>query len=339
MEPRPRKVVRISRNKVLFGSIVLVALILFAAQMSMSTMGLKPVELRNSEIPGVASSPTSYPYDGGYGRPYNGTSDITDTREFLKVSYNGNIKTRDVSDVVKDVKGAIREVEGRIDSESTSPQHGYVSFVVPKSTFENFRAQIESITHAKLYTETVSSQNLLGEKQGIEQNMQAATTSLATLEQEKKTLDAKHAQASASIKRDTTSVQSQLVSVRQRMNTAQDENEYASLQTEESTLNYRLSVLQENLNKENRTYANQNANLVAYIEQAKKTVDGVVKQDTQFTNNVETVNGYVAVQWVSLWDLAVLFSPVHPCIVILILIAIAIFYTYRKGYIPKVEFV
>jgi Ca2+/Na+ antiporter len=123
-------------------------------------------------------------YDGSYNKGY-GNPSISDTREFLKTSYASEIKTRDVSDTVKDVKNSVKGADGRIDSLESSEKYGYISFVVPKSKFEAFRDEIESLTHEKLYTEDISSKNLLTQKQGIEEQETDVNYRLTNIQIEK----------------------------------------------------------------------------------------------------------------------------------------------------------
>ncbi len=286
----------------------------------------------SSAIPSIA--PDYYRGGYGYGQP-----DITDTREFLKLSYNAQIKSLDVSKTIRDVKGAVREVEGRIDGEQSSEKNGYVSFVVPKARFDEFRDTVESITNKKLYTENVSSQNLLNQKQGIEQQMQNATATLAAYEKQKKDIDSKHTVTINSIKKELTTIQAQLVTVRQNINNAQDESQRAAYQSEESVLVNRQAVLVANQSTENEKYKAQTQSIDAQIKYAKDRIAGVEKQDTQFGNNIETVTGYVSVNQISWWDYVTALSPIHPAAIAIVILLVIGFFLYKKGYTPKIEFV
>ena len=64
----------------------------------------------------------------------------------------------------------------------------------------------------------------------------------------------------------------------------------------------------------------EKALLDAMISNASNNVTNINKQDDQLIDNVETVNGYVAIEWVSLWEMARIFSPIHPTLVIIILV-------------------
>jgi hypothetical protein len=320
------------KHLITFGLITLilaVSLFVFVRAFT-NVFGVNPSSLEPSYYPVVDPD---YAGRGGYGQP-----NVTDTREFLKVSYNATLKTRDVRETVRDVKGAIRDAEGRIDNENTSDKRGTISFVVPKSKFDAFRDEIESLTHSKLYTETISSQNLLNQKQGIEQQMQTATSSLASLEQQKRDLDARHNQTINTIQRELTSIAEQLTAVRQAMNNTQDEAQLAQLRAQESALVSRQVTLRQNRDSENASYNSRNQTLTTQIAYAKNNVNQVQKQDDQFTNNIETVNGYIHISWIGLWGLAAALSPIHPIIIVLVLAVGLAWFLSRKGYIPKIEF-
>lgn len=344
---KPRRVIRISRRKLLYPLIlVLLFLAFFSYRMFVGIFGLQPSNLNRSEIPTVApsgGSGMSEPSRGSdsiyYPEYNNGQPNITDTREFNKVSYSAEIKSRDVSDTVRDVKGAVREVEGRIDSENESDKYGSVSFVVPKSKFDAFRDEIESITHKKFIIETITSQNLLSQKQGIEKQINSATTTLANLEKQKRDLDTKHSQTLASYNRELSSVQSQLVVIRQNLELTSDESQVQNLENQEAALMVRENQLKNNRDAENRNYTSQNQYYTSQIAYTKQNVANAKNSDTQFIDNVETVSGYVSVRWVSLWDIAKLFSPIHPAWIIIMLITLVFLFLSKKGYIPKVEFV
>jgi hypothetical protein len=137
---------------------IVISIILFVGgRLVINEYGMSPGSLSMDSIPQVPSMPSVGVDSGGYGNNYNygygkGQPDITDNREFNKVSYNATIKTRNVRETVRDVKGAVRDVEGRVDREQSAKDRGYVSFVVPKSKFDDFRDQVESLGNAKLYT-------------------------------------------------------------------------------------------------------------------------------------------------------------------------------------------
>ncbi len=268
-------------------------------------------------------------YDGGQ-------PNITDTREFLKTNYSSTIKTRNVADMTRDVKNAIAGADGRIDNFYSSEKSSRISFVVAKSKFEAFRSEIESLTYAKLYTESVSSQNLLSQKQQIEEQTSNVLSSLANLQKQKEDLGLRHTQSVGVINREIARIQAELVDVRLNISNETDASVIALLRNQESSLLGQETVQRQKLNTENSNYSAQSKNLQNLIANENNNLTNVGKRDTQFTDNIETVTGSISINWVSLWQLAKIYSPISPIIVIIILVIIAWILLRRQGYLPKI---
>jgi hypothetical protein len=81
---------------------------------------------------------------------------------------------------------------------------------------------------------------------------------------------------------------------------------------------------------------------MAWVESSKneqeKNLANINKQDNQFADNIETVNGSVRITWISMWQMVKIFSPIHPTFIIIILGIVLGVFLNRKGKIPKVEF-
>ena len=136
------------------------------------------------------SADTSLWYPGPrYGVP------VTDTREFLKTYYNATLRTRHASETGSKVEIIIRGSGGRVDSSSLGEDNGYISFSLPSDKFAIFRDQIKGLVLAKLFTENISSENLLPQKQSIEERQKEAKTSLANLKKEQSELIRNHLEA------------------------------------------------------------------------------------------------------------------------------------------------
>lgn len=264
----------------------------------------------------------------------NENGSIADTREFMKVSYSGNIKTRDVKDTARDVRGIIRDMEGRVDSENVNEKYGYIKFVIPKSNFDDFRDEIESITHKKLYTENTSSQNLLSQKQNIEEQSGQATMTLGQLQQSQADLTKKHNQTTANLKSELVSVQKKITNIRNIFSTyippESGDTSYINELTAQLTIYLNEeSQIKQKISTENTNYQSQNKSLTDQIANTNNTIKDINTQDKNFTANVETVNGSINIQWVNLWQLAQIFSPIPPIFIIVFLLLI-IWYVLRK---------
>ena len=265
----------------------------------------------------------------------NRQAPIGDTREFLKTNYSSSIRTREVQDIVNSAKNIVKGNDGRIDAISSSVKSGHLSFVVPKSKFETFREEIEKLTHKKLFSETSSSQNLIGEKRSIEERTVEIETSLENLKQQQEKLFSTHTQSLATINRELSSIRSELSALRKTIDETQDANILSTLRSQESVLINRESVQRQRLTTENNNYANQNNNLDKQIAAQNAALSAVTNKDEAFMQNIETVNGYINVSWISYWDMAKAFSPIHPTIVVVLLAMILWNILARLGYVPK----
>ncbi len=346
-----RRVIKISKKKVKVTAIVLVVLILlligafFFLSIMRGSFRMRTVnDLSGNIVPMLPesvredyavekrmqmNSPSNY---GGYGQ-----ADITDTREFLKTSFSATIKTRKVASIIQEVTNIVKGSDGRIDSSNSSEKHGRISFVVPKSKFESFKDQIENVAHHKLYTENISSQNLLNQKQNIEEQTGNIVNTLDSLQNQKIALLAKHTQSLATINKELSRLKSEIATVRSVINQTTDEAILVQLRIQENSLLKQETTQKQKLATENSIYTIQNQNLENLINNSNSNLTNINKQDTQFTNNIETVNGYIQADWVNLWQMAKLFSPIHPTIIVIILVIILWIFSKRKGYIPRIE--
>lgn len=348
-----RKVIKISRKKLVMIPIVLVVLLAaawFVLHLISNTFSVGPARIREQAVPCIPNPISGITCDDSYGGNYdvkinNGLGGanyysneptIEDTREFLKTNYRSTIKTRDVSNTVTSVKNIVAGSDGRVDGFNSSEKYGYVSFIVAKSKFENLRNQIEKITHKKLYTENVSAQNLLGQKQNIEQQQSTSLDNLGNLNTQLTNLTSVHNQTVTYINQQLNSIKNQLTSLRANIAVTTDANVLVSLRNQETLLMQQQSTQNTKLDNENKTYQSQKTSLESQINSWNNNLTNVNKQDIAFANNIETVNGYVTVDWVSYWDMIKIYSPIHPTFIIIILIIIAIVLFRKNKRLPKI---
>ncbi|NVN97178.1 hypothetical protein HXX01_03025 [Candidatus Nomurabacteria bacterium] len=336
-----RKVIRISRKKLIWGIVVLVLILIAGGYIyirNSAKTGRYPmyesVGSLDSSFKSTSNSiMPSRPYDDNY-RYQNQNPSITDTREFLKTSYNSTLKTRDVSGVTTQVKNTIKAADGRVDNFYSSEKYGRISFVVAKSKFEAFKNEIEGIVHKKLYTESISSENLLGEKQGIEGQLSDANQSLDSLISQRTELTNSHNKTSSSLSKDLDRINGELSKLSDNMLVEKNAQTLISLQNQKTLLNGQYADEKQKLIEENKNYVVTKQNLDQMISGESGSIKNIKKQDGQFTDNIETVNGYIVIEWCSFWEMATIFSPVHPTLVIIILIIVSII-GFRKR-LPKV---
>lgn len=264
----------------------------------------------------------------------NGT--IADTREFMKVSYSGSIQTRDVKDTTRDVRGIIRDMNGRIDNENVSEKYGSISFVIPKSNLDDFRDEIESITHKKLYTENTSSQNLLNQKQAIEERTDLTNASLSELQAEKAKAETAHTKELASLQAQVKNLSTLAEAARNQFNAmttvVEGTPEYVqknALANDYANYSGQVNVIKNKISEENRKYTENKKGFDTAISQFNNQLGEIKKDDKALTENIETVNGTVSIRWVNVWQLVKEVSPIPP-IVITLLLVIIVWYILKK---------
>lgn len=226
----------------------------------------------------IKVGPLYYPYP----YPYPGDVPVTDTREFLKVFYNASMVTRDVQELTRRVETTVRGYDGRIDQVSVARKYGYVSFAMPQSKYEAFRTEIESFVNNRFLAVNISSQNLLPQKVSIEEQQKQADAAVADYKTARQKIVTAHVGA----------VQALQARIDDPATTATDKASF-----------------QQQLINENASYATQLSNADANIKYAQDWQKAVQTQDTTLLQNVATVNGTISVQWISLWDMALLYLP------------------------------
>ncbi|MEK7604832.1 MAG: hypothetical protein AAB442_03490 [Patescibacteria group bacterium] len=217
-----------------------------------------------------------YPY------PYPGDVPITDTREFMKVYYNASLLTRDVQALTRRVETTVRGYDGRIDQVSVAPKYGSVSFSVPQVKYEAFRTEVERFVGSRFLTVNISSQNFLPQKVSIEEQQKQADASVADYKAARQRLVAAH----------TSVVQTLQAQINDPATSAADK-----------------ASLQQQLVNENASYTKQLSYADTNIKYAQDWQKAVQTQDKTLLANIATVNGTISLQWISLFEMALLYLP------------------------------
>ncbi len=244
---------------------------------------------------GGAMQPDYYPYP---------TPNVpaNDTRELLKVNYNAAMQTRDVQGLTRRVETTVRGHSGRIDTISSAKEYGFVSFVVPMSKYDAFRDELETLVDSRFLTVNIQSQNMLPQKQSIEEQQKQADTTLADQKAARQKLVNAHASTVRSIQAQIDESAQELASLRAQTQTPEIQRQ---IQTTLET----WSWFKEQMVQENASYSAQLRDADANIKYAQDWQTAVQKQDTALMDEVATVSGSVSVQWISLWEMAQLYLP------------------------------
>ncbi|MBI3980747.1 hypothetical protein HY345_01995 [Candidatus Microgenomates bacterium] len=265
-------------------------------------MGIKP-QAQNGESNSLDMAKTNQilPPD------YDSNVPVTDTREFLKTDYRATMQTRDVPKLVRRAETTIRGFGGRIDQTSSTEKYGLVDFVVPKSNFSEFRDEIESFVGQRFLKVEISSQNLLPQKQNIEEMQKEAEQTLADLNTRREKIIADHNANVQSLQSRIRANENEQASLRAEVTT--DPERQTQITNRLNTLARQLANLKSQLANENSAYTNNLNSIDSQIKNANDNLTGIKNQDQNLLDNVETVNGTIVFSWISLWEIVQLYLP------------------------------
>lgn len=291
-----------------------------------------PTSVQVESSSGVSPMPmidaANYPYrQYGYGTPA-----ATDTREFNKVYYNAEMRTRNVQQLVRRAETAIRGFDGRVDQTSSAEKYGSVSFVIPASKYDEFRNEIETFVNPRFLKVDVSSQNMLSQKQSIEQTQEQVQKNLDTLAADRKKAVSDHSATVRSLQAQIDANASELGALQAQAARpdlsyearAQNTARQNQLQSDQQALKSRLA-------NENSNYSATIASFDVQIKYANDNLAGVKKQDKALLDDVATVNGTISFRWISLFEIVHEYLPGYwiPGLIALAA-AVAYFFEHRR---------
>lgn len=252
----------------------------------------------------------------------------SDTREFLKTDYHATVRTRNVEEIGNRVQTIVRGYGGRIDSASIQTRSAYISFVVPKKTFDAFKTEIKTLFPARFITESIATQNLLPEKRVVEEKTGMMTALLA---EHKKNRDALETQHHAT----ATALQRQLYGVVAEMKALKAE--VTSDPARQKEIAMRLTVLQSDERRINRNLANENTQytskrdmLDAQIRDTENELSNLDARDKNLIENVETVQGSITIEWISIPKIIGLYMPSDWPSLLFLGLALMAFLSFRR---------
>jgi hypothetical protein len=263
--------------------------------------------------------------------PYErGQSSISDLREFLKVDYNATLRTRHITDLKNKAEIIIRSLDGRIDSSNSGEKNGYINFVIPKTNLESLKIEIKDLIGTRFYIEQISSQNLLPEKQAIEENQKQTETRLNNSQMERAQIIGNH-------NKNISSYEAEIISKNTEINilNLQYQSPFVTNKTEIlnriNQLRAEINTIQSEIENENRNYREKMDGINLQIRNTQEDIKTIKSRDINLLTNVATVNGLISLNWISLWEIADVYLPGPLLAWISFLAAIVSFLWYRHS--------
>jgi hypothetical protein len=272
----------------------------------------------------MAPQPAMYP-DYNYG----GQAAAKDTREFNKIYFNASMRTRDVPGLTKLVETTVRGNGGRVDQISSSEKSGYVSFVVPKDEFDDFREQIESFVDWRFLTISINSQNMLPQKQGIEEQQDYTKMSIDQLNSARKTENSDYAKKKAGIQTQIDANDRESAMLSDALVNANDATR-PNILSRQMSLTSANTELRKSMASLEQSHLNSINSIDAQIKYMNSNMDRLEKQDQNLMDDVETVSGNISVNWISLWEIIHAYLPGYWIPGLLLALALAAHWWHRK---------
>lgn len=255
---------------------------------------------------------------------------ITDTRQFLKTDYSAAIRTRQPQELTTRIQTMVRGYEGRVDSASSSDKYGSAAFVIPATKLDSFRAELSQLAGSRFIIEQTSAQNMLPQKQAIEQNRNDAQTHLTGTTAKRDGLTADHNKKISDWQAKLNTNASLLASLQTKWNKYPDqrtqiEQQQRQAQQERASLNGQLT-------DENNNYQTQLNSLNAQIQSLEQALKNANQQDTQLTDSVATVRGTISLTKINIWQFINTYLPDYWVLYAAILAALTAYILHRRRF-------
>lgn len=261
-----------------------------------------------------------------------GAPTAEDARELLKTYYGAHIRTRHVDTLGMRLQTMIRGYGGRVDSAYIQTKSGSISFVLPKSSFETFKTELKSILPERFVEENLNVQNMLPQKQNIEEQTDVTKENLESYQTKRKTLVDTH-------NAHVVSLQAQINAYGRSISTLNNEVTTSTVRQQEiktqvSSLEAKQRVVKQQLIRENEQYKMDLQYVDADIEAMNRQLVNLGKQDQHLVKDVETVNGTISLEWISLFQIVDLYVPVYGTLITIFSIIILgyLLFGRRRGF-------
>ena len=272
----------------------------------------------------MVESPQAKTFGGPATMPYlyNPEVPIADNRELIKTSYSAAVQARNVQQTSAAAQTIIRGFKGRVDDFSSSENSAYISFSLPQEKLDQFRLELKNLVGARFIVESTQGENMLPQKQNLEQQNVDAQKQLSQLTADSSQLTAKHNQTISSLKGQLATAKKELAELESRQTFAY-EPRIDELKTLIKSLNAQIA-------NENNSYQAS----FAYMEQQTKAQNDYVaeiqKQDSNLMASVATAQGIISFSHINWLEFVDAYISLYWFGVMFLAGALAAYYYHRR---------
>ncbi|MFH1098582.1 MAG: hypothetical protein V1723_01475 [Candidatus Uhrbacteria bacterium] len=247
---------------------------------------------------------------------------ITDNRELLETSYSAHVKTRKVDELGSRLQIIIRGFGGRIDSSSLSDRYGNITFALPANKLDALRNELKSLVWKRFLSESVYTENRLGDQRLIEDRTTAATNELDEVAERraeaKKKYDAREASLNAQIGR----LSATLRTLTEQRAAATTDDERASIDAQIKTTDRDLRSTRAALAKMRADRDQEYRNLDIAKRAANERLESAQRDEQTLAGRVATIRGTISLEQLSYSRIATTFLRDHWLAVLFAILAI-----------------
>jgi len=262
---------------------------------------------------------------GGY---FTDEASVVDTREYLKLNYSAEMKTRTVEKKSRQIETMVRGYGGRIDSLNVNNKYANISFVLPKKSLDLFQNELRGLVREKYFSESLSSNNLLPQKQNIEKNTENNLIKLSDLQAQRDLMTKKHEQLVAGWQKEINGLTKNISELRAEV--ATDTVRQRIVTEQIRGLTERKNYLNQKIVRENVEFQNRLDSIDGRISQTNQVVEQWQDQDEKLLADVETVQCNVFIRWISVWDMVNLYVPVVRVLVVVFILVIVGYFVFGR---------
>jgi chromosome segregation ATPase len=145
------------------------------------------------------------------------------------------------------------------------------------------------------------------EKVGIEDYTKTYNRLLSDAQNKLNDLNVKHAKTISDLQRQFSNINSSIAKLKREVPT--DPERQKQIKTEIASLTVRKGAVQKQITDENTWYGWDSTRLEQDVKNNQTQLDNLGEQEKNLLDNIETVQGYVSVQWMSVWQMINIYIP------------------------------
>lgn len=242
-----------------------------------------------------------------------------DTREFMDTEYYATINSRDVYDDSEKTLTLLRGNGARIDSANQSTRYARISFAMPKSSLEKMIGELKELVPGKFYVESTQSENLLKQKQSIEEEEKSAEQELERLEDQRQDVIDSYTQNINMWKDALDSANRKIESINKEKASTFEPGKIELLSLEFSKEQAAKLKAESKILMFESQYEIDLETADKRISEQQAAIQKLDEEDTALVQKTEVVTGTISLQWISVWGILNLYLPVRPILITLII--------------------